>query len=209
MRKEDVMPKLSTEKKVLLDQEIKEKVYKQAMQMLKENQSQLFTMAELADRVELSKGTLYNYFKDKSEVILFLNEKLTKKVFEDLRQELEQTTDYKHGLRVAFRTFNQTMAEHYFLHVATLIISHEQMSERKRTRLTEAPGRLLAPYMTDFFKRGIAAGVFKDLPVEYLSVFMAATMHGLSVLAGGFGQMAAKDFVAQSKAMEDLLVAAL
>ena len=75
------MPKLSTEKKVLLDQEIKEKVYKQAMQMLKENQSQLFTMAELADRVELSKGTLYNYFKDKSEVILFLNEKLTKKVF--------------------------------------------------------------------------------------------------------------------------------
>ena len=48
-----------------------------------------------------------------------------------------------------------------------------------------------------------------NLPVEYLSVFMAATMHGLSVLAGGFGQMAAKDFVAQSKAMEDLLVAAL
>ena len=64
--------------------------------------------------------------------------------------------------------------------------------------------------LIDFNSGGFrAAGVFKDLPVEYLSVFMAATMHGLSVLAGGFGQMAAKDFVAQSKAMEDLLVAAL
>lgn len=203
------MPKLSAERKSLLDRTIKEKVYVEAMQMLKENQSQLFTMAELADKVGIAKGTLYNNFKDKSEVILFLNERLTKEIYEDLRQELEQTTNYEHGLRVAFRTFSKTMAEHYFLHVATLIISYEQMSEKKRTRLTEAPGKLLAPFMTDFFKRGIAAGVFKDLPVEYLSGFMAATMHGLSVFAGGFGPQAAKNFAAQQAAMEDLLVAAL
>ena len=68
------MPKLSTEKKVLLDQEIKEKVYKQAMQMLKENQSQLFTMAELAAVYTAAKSSvMIEVFLDKWKMAEFID----------------------------------------------------------------------------------------------------------------------------------------
>lgn len=200
------MPKLSAERKALLDREIKEKVYVEALRMLKANQAQLFTMESLADKVGISKGTLYNYFEDKSDVVLYLNERLVKSVFADLNRELEHTTNYEQGLRLAFRTFSRTQSEHYFLNVAMLVI---KMSEGERSKLEEAPGRLLVPYMTEFFERGIAAGVFKNMPVEYLSGFMAATMHGLSVFAGRFGHRSKNSRAAYSAAMEDLLVAAL
>lgn len=202
------MPKLSVTKKQVIDTEIKDKVYKEALTLLKENDAQLFTMAELADRVGIAKGTLYNYFADKSTVILYLNDRMTKEVFMDLRKELANMTDYKECLRLAFRTFRRTMAEHYFLHVATLIISNEQLNIEWPKRLSDAPVNTIMPYMEDMFRKGIAAGVFKDMPVEYLSGFMAATLHGLSAIFS-MPQHNKKDYAKRSAAMEELLVSAL
>lgn len=203
------MPKLSADKKTLLDKTIRDKVYVEAMKLLAANRSQLFTMAELADKVGLAKGTLYNYFADKSAVILYLDERMTQKIYVDLRRELEQCTDYKEGLKLAFRSFGRTMSEHYYLHVATLVISYEQQNTIEPLKLSDAPVTLIMPYMEDFFKRGIAAGVFKDLPVEYLSGFLAALMHGLSVMVNGKMKKDQTDYEAQGAAMEELLVAAL
>lgn len=203
------VPKLTDAQKVLLEKNIREQVYREGMQLLRENESQLFTMNALADRIGVSKGTLYNYFQDKSAVIVYLNERMTREVFSELCKALAHAADYKEGLRLAFRTFSRTMAEHRFLHAAMLIIRYEEMANKKPLELPAAAEKYIMPYMADFFQRGIAAGVFKAMPVEYLTGFMAAAMHGLSMVADcRTGEDKGADAV-RNMAMEELLIAAL
>ncbi len=58
------MPKYSEEKKQLLETLLKDKIFKEACELLKRERHDLFTMRELAERVGISKGTLYIYFHD-------------------------------------------------------------------------------------------------------------------------------------------------
>ena len=64
------MPRLSEEKKALLDQMMQEKICNAAADVIIENGFEQLTMDKVAERANVAKGTLYNYFKDKSELLV-------------------------------------------------------------------------------------------------------------------------------------------
>ena len=66
------MPRLAREKKVAMEGITKDAIFQAAYEILMEGSWQDFTMEHLAKKTGVAKGTVYNYFKDKSDVIRFI-----------------------------------------------------------------------------------------------------------------------------------------
>ena len=79
------MPKLTEARKEMMNKMIKDKIFTEALHLLKEKKGILFTMDDLAHNVGISKGALYSYFIDKQAVILYLAERVADEMLEGLK----------------------------------------------------------------------------------------------------------------------------
>lgn len=69
------MPKLSQEKKVVLETMTRDALYMAAKEILCEGGWKGLTMDKLAKRAGVAKGTVYNYFRNKQDIVLFVIER--------------------------------------------------------------------------------------------------------------------------------------
>ena len=79
------MPKLTEARKEMMGKLIKDKIFTEALHLLKEKKGILFTMDDLAHNVGISKGALYSYFTDKQAVIMYLAERVADEMAEGLQ----------------------------------------------------------------------------------------------------------------------------
>lgn len=204
------MPKLSEEKKQIMDRIVKERVFKEASALLKQEKAQLFTMEELARAVGVSKGTLYNYFTDKKEVILFISETITAQLIQDLEQLfIKHPDNYPLTLQEVYRFFLVVMKKYRYMNSAMLAFSYETLMTGGSMLLDFLPTQKIRPCLESFFARGIAHQAFKPTSPAALTIYFGSTLRGLN-LATYYAQLdaALQDSQLQEE-LEKLLLEAI
>lgn len=63
---------------------VRDTIYRAAINILKNHGATGFTMDKVAKEAELSKGTLYNYFKDKNSLLLYIEEGVLDPIYKNI-----------------------------------------------------------------------------------------------------------------------------
>lgn len=182
------MPKLTDEKKKLIENLIHDRVYEEAVALLKLERVDAFTMAELAECVGVAKGTLYNYFKDKQEVIFYVYKRLDEEFMSKIKKHFaEHPNDFENNLRFFIRMNLEARRANHFMDTALVSYTYEVMKNKSKNKLS-AP--IFKPFMvenrkfmTDFFLAGQEAGVFKDYPPKFMAGFIDIYLLGVKTYA--------------------------
>ncbi|QAR34405.1 TetR/AcrR family transcriptional regulator [Geovibrio thiophilus] len=74
------------DRRQIVNKLIKDTVYDSVMEILHESGSEKLTMEEVAAKAGVSKGTLYNYFKNKEDLMDFVEQQTIEPIIDGLRE---------------------------------------------------------------------------------------------------------------------------
>lgn len=171
------MPKYSDEKKQLVEALIKDKIFHEACKLLKRDRPDLFSMRELADHVEVSKGTLYNYFKDKYEVIFFIESRLKAEGEKNISELLSADEDYRAILCNLIKHLYLGYKKYRFIFAAASIARAEKCKRGEPVQLNDG----LRNIVWDFFHRGVERGELIEETPAVLDQYMMVVLGGLNL----------------------------
>ncbi|MGD2035318.1 MAG: TetR/AcrR family transcriptional regulator [Bacteroidales bacterium] len=141
------------------------------------------TMDDVAEEAELSKGTLYLYFKSKEEIHWEIAQKHMLRVTEDMMQALDDRKNAVENLQIMARIFAQHFdEEHEAAHsilffqacdLNNLNLNHEQI---RHTFIHDSPIHLVTKYV----EQGMAEGLIRnDISENALSSTLWAQLMGV------------------------------
>ena len=177
------MPRLSEEKRAVLESMTREALYEAAVGILQDEGLQGLTMERLAVSAGVAKGTVYNYFRDKLDVVTFINGQLFRESAAEIERSLEAEGDPGEVLGNCLRCGRGKMDKFRFLQVAMLEMLMETPSDKRRELLRKDPENMATGAFIKFFQRGIDNGTFRKVKPELLELVLGAVMDGLSVRA--------------------------
>ena len=122
------------------------------------------TIAEIARKTELSKGTIYLYFQSKDELLLAV----CVKGIAGFREELEEAARRKRGLENKVKTVYLAYID-FFLGVPHVFrVLHDTFTERLRSNLSQDAINLInwtiveaVRFGSQFIQQGIDSGLFR------------------------------------------------
>ena len=179
------MPKLKEEKKRFMERLVRDRIYEEALKLMAEERTDLFTMAELAKKTGIAKGTLYNYFTNKFEVVYYVCDRLNEEFMSDVKAYFgEHPKAYEQNLRYLYRASLKNIRNNLFTNVAKLLF-HLNALKEKPDQNFEVPifktqmikNRL---FFTEFFAEGKKDGAFKDLEPKIMAAFVDVYLLGVS-----------------------------
>jgi AcrR family transcriptional regulator len=152
------MPRLTAIRKQALDEMMKEAIFEATVVVLAEHGVEGMTMDRVALAANVAKGSVYNYFRSKKDLLQFVYTKTIEPVFRDLKEAVAMDRPAVEKLSMHVRQIIEHVAKH--AEIFRLLFRDDtahgllQSSERS-TR--EMGCRLLA----EVFRQGIAEGAFR------------------------------------------------
>ncbi len=174
------MPRLSEEKKAEMESMTREALCEAAVSILQEEGWQGLTIERLASSAGVAKGTVYNYFRDKREIIYFVAERS----MEDLRETI-LGTDISRGDPVRhLEKFLDVLLAHMFEKRRTLSALFRVMTEDAEVRKAACdsrnhPAHEIRERTRDLFRRGVSEGRFRPGDPVLMDAVLHATLHGV------------------------------
>lgn len=171
------MPKLKEEKKKMIDKLVRDKVFEEAIKLLAKEDTDLFTMNELAEKAGIAKGTLYNYFSNKFDVVLYVYNRLNDEFMDKIKSYFAQhPKEYKNNLRYLYRASLEAIRTNRFTSVAKLQFHLNALNDPLVNRFEVPIYKTVMiknrVFLTDFFENGKRDGVFKDLDPKVMAGFV-------------------------------------
>jgi AcrR family transcriptional regulator len=187
------MPDLADKRKAALDELTREEICTAATRVISEHGMVGMTMSMVADEAGLAKGTLYNYFQDKNDLIFHV----LLKAFEPMADRMEEIADADvppaEQLARAATAILGSLAGHQ--HLITMAVQSRTTVDpvrampammKMRTRLERAFTRVV--------KRGMDQGSFRAGDPAGIGRLFLATINGL---------IHPRIFVAPERSVED------
>ena len=166
------MPRLTQKRKELLGAMMKDAIYEAAISVMTAHGVEGMTMDRVAAAAAMAKGNLYNYFRDKRELLQFIHERMVAPIMRALAEATYARMSAIQKLRSVLRTLLEHMAEHY--EVMGLLLR----SDTARAFLEPADRGLRATglnYFSTIFQQGIQEGLFRPVdPTELAQMFVGA-----------------------------------
>lgn len=145
------------------------------------------TMDDVANEAELSKGTLYLYFKSKEDIHWAVSHRGVKNLLIEMEQRVDRNKNAIENLLIIANTFIQFTQEETQLansilffqgcEIGKMNLDHEQI---KHSFLKESPIQLV----NEFVEQGIREGSMRDdIPPESLSHILWSQMVGVIQVA--------------------------
>lgn len=158
------MPRLSEEKKALLETMTRDVLYKAARELLEEEGWRGMTMERLARRAGMAKGTVYNYFPNKREILFFVMDRNTRPLREMVREIDLETANPLETVQVVVRSILQSMYQ-YRRSVVALIRAFHEDAEFKTDHLSEEkhPMWEVRVFLREAIRRGVEQGAFRPV----------------------------------------------
>lgn len=133
------------------------------------------TLDEVAEKAEVSKGTIYLYFASKEDLYYSLMTNglsMLLKIFQDTKPEEKSPWDALLGFGKAYFRFSQEQSYLFkMLAVVENPVVSEQVSPEAVSRLEEMSNSVLS-YVAKFVQRGIEAGDFRKDVSAYNAVIL-------------------------------------
>lgn len=154
------MSRLTERRKDLIASMMKDGIYEAAVRVLMEHGTEGLTMDRVAEAAGVAKGSLYNYFKSKRELVQFIHEKTIEPAKDFVAEMQEAAMPAAEKLEALVRmwlehfTTNRGIFDFLFNDPRT----REAIEERKLSSRTEAAEELKV-----IFDQGIADGDFRPV----------------------------------------------
>lgn len=168
-------------------EELKQKILNAARELFAEDGYKNVTMRKIADKIEYSLPTIYEYFKSKAEILLYIYQKSGHILFEKLQEIYELEISPKEKIEVMGRTyisFGLENMDFYELTFLTNSIRAEQTNLFVTTR-SQSCDTFSSPSFEAFnllvrvIKESQDEGYFSGRDVLLISQTMWAGLHGL------------------------------
>ncbi len=154
------MPKLSAENRELINAAVRDKAYECACAILRDEGFREFTMEKLAMRMGVAKGTIYNYFRNREAVIVFVVQNEISEFAELLRRRLTKQRDVMDFLQDFILLALKRFKEFRFLRIAMGEILHKY-SRSDADAIDCRAGQKILDLLTDVISRGMDEGVLR------------------------------------------------
>jgi AcrR family transcriptional regulator len=163
----------------------REEILKAAREVFFEKGLQNSTMDEIAERSELSKGTLYLYYKSKEDLYLAVMVEGMELLTSMFEEAVRQSTSPRDSLDRLGRTYYQFFLEHrnYFrmFHFFQSPQFHKQVSEEMMNACT-AQNQKIWSLVTKLIEEGIRSGDFRsDLSPGEMAVILWSASNAILV----------------------------
>ena len=156
-----------------------------AKELIKEKTFEEITMEDLATRLELSRATLYLYFRNKAEIYLTLLTEGMDELQEGYKKTLEQqkVSEPMDKLRsMAFVFFNFYAFNHsYFDLIVTKRAELTRESSDEVREAFEAAGDAVIRPLINVYNEGKEGGSFPEVPAEKMAYLLRAVGIGFAV----------------------------
>ena len=178
------MPKLTEARKEMMNKMIKDKIFTEALHLLKEKKGILFTMDDLAHNVGISKGALYSYFIDKQAVILYLAERVADEMLEGLKDiDKRYPHEYENNL-LRYCSLALKMKNKYkYINLANLFFAFDPVVNDKNICMIVEPTVKIRAHLIEFFALGVEKGVFKKMSPMALTLLCSSVFRGLELVS--------------------------
>jgi AcrR family transcriptional regulator len=170
------MRKLSQQKQAFTEQVIRESAYAGVMQVLSEYGLEKLTVQRVAAAANLATGTLYNYFKDKDDLLIYA----AVRMFDELRRQQRQAIDC---IKTPARKL-QTFVESTFMFFSKNIgffrfLDQAQVYCKIDVAVKHSHVNSELEFLSEIIQSGIDSGVFKKVAkVDDLASFFHRAMVG-------------------------------
>ena len=141
------------------------------------------TMDDVAEMAELSKGTLYLYFKSKEEIHWEITQRHLRKVVDDMEKAMKPGQNAIECLLTMAQVFVEHFEEDHaaahsilFFQACDLKTLNLDMEEINRAFINDSPIHMVSEYV----KKGMEEGLIRnDIPAEALSSTLWAQLLGV------------------------------
>jgi len=178
------MPKLTEARKEMMNKMIKDKIFTEALHLLKEKKGILFTMDDLAHNVGISKGALYSYFIDKQAVILYLAERVADEMLEGLKDiDKRYPHEYENNLLCYCSLALKMKNKYKYINLANLFFAFDPVVNDKNICMIVEPTVKIRAHLIEFFTLGVEKGVFKKMSPMALTLLCSSVFRGLELVS--------------------------
>lgn len=163
------MARLSAKKKAVLERMTRDSLISAVEKLLQEEGWKGTTMDRIAKEAGVSKGTVYNYFKDKRDILFSVMERNTEEIREFVQSvDLSQSDPVELLRKIVGKTL-MDLYEKRRLISATVQAYYEDKDLRRKIHPDQAcqedhPMREVRKVMAEVIAMGVKSGVF--LPIE-------------------------------------------
>jgi AcrR family transcriptional regulator len=166
------MPKLTTQRKQLLTHMMKEAIFEATTIVLSEHGAKGLTMDRVAAAAKLAKGSLYNYFRSKEDLLRFVYDR----IIEPIAQHVEQIATGDLPALAKLERMLCTLFEQTAQHRGVLgVLLRDDLGRDVCETSLQSARQNARQYFVTIFDQGMREGVFR--PFDALSgaeIFFAA-----------------------------------
>lgn len=147
---------------------------------------------QLADALQVGKGTLYRHFASKRELFLAAADRVMRQLQDHIEASIAGADDPLEQVRSGIRAFLSFFGEHPE-YVELIIQERAQFRDRDKPTYLEHRERMVGRWR-DLYRGLIAGGRVRPMPVEQITDVVAAAIYGamfLNYSAGRSGAFAA------------------
>ncbi|MCI0531530.1 MAG: TetR/AcrR family transcriptional regulator [candidate division Zixibacteria bacterium] len=157
----------------------------------------LATMDEIAEKAELSKGTLYLYYKSKEDLymaIICRGHEILLKMFEEAAATGEPTTKLFQNIGEAYYTFYKRHHDYFrMFSFSENTQLHSQVSEEMRSACAES-GQCIGDLVVGVIKKGQEDGTFRpEVNPREMAVIFWANSWGVMKIIDHFSSIPANE----------------
>jgi AcrR family transcriptional regulator len=165
------MPKLSTQRKEMLTRMMKEAIFEAATLVLSEHGASGLTMDRVAAAAGLAKGSLYNYFRSKEDLLRFVYSRIIEPIAEAVTAIAQGSLPAMEKLEAMLRTLFEHISQHRG--VLSLLMRDDAGRNAKESSVQHARADAMHHFVA-VFEQGMREGVFREMdPVLGAEVFLA------------------------------------
>ncbi|GEM_PF-1515547 len=174
------MSKLTDKKKEVMETIMKDAVFEATCQVIRERGWPALTMERVAEKAGVSKGTVYNYFKDKKELVWLVMTRLGLRIESRIREIMEKENSSTEALKEIIRIelLNRRENAHMGAAFAQAISSEPEIRERFQS--DDHPFYKVKILLRNLFEEGMKKGEFRQTDSLFMEMILTSIFHGIT-----------------------------
>ena len=174
------MTKLTRKKKEIVEELMKDTVFDATSRIIEEKGWNGLTMERVAEKAEVSKGTLYNYFRDKKELVWLVMTRFITETEIRIKKNIEKHKDPTEALKQVIKEELYFRKEKSFMVLAFMQAFQEEPKLRERFSEEIHPLNSIRKAITDLFQKGMSEEKFRKMDPAALSSLLSSILMGTS-----------------------------
>ncbi len=186
------MPRYSAIQKDALNSLMKDQVHQHAVEILETQGAEGLTLERLADRIGISRGTLYNYFADRNAILEFVEAR----VFTPILAEIEEIGDTDKSPPEKMECLiRKTLGELLRIQALYYAIAQARPKAGPRQHKQATRANRVLETMKKVVQEGIDSGDFVNIPADLAAEIITGSMEGVLDEMGREGEIKGPDEV--------------